>query len=425
MCLLALMLMTCTHAGVRHVPCRELVPTTDIGLAVSLMNLLWSQLDAWWSADTFSSLHVELANPAACLDGLFVFSLVWSLGATCDRASVAAFGAFLRSLLTGSVTAGAERRDVDLGPGLVIAYPEQLLHAPLPEVCDAECATAPSGGRGLHVLEQLMPLLPPPIDACWLAVPMVCHGGLPDTPVRTHMQVGRLLHDFTFDAASCSWRPWIDSIQPHVIPDITPCTEIVVPTLDTVRASALLQLLVSHRQHALLVGPTGTAKTLCIRSTLEQLAAGAGNSASKGRSGSSSTACYHIIATAFSAQTSANQVCVWIMAGKAWAGSSREPCSTARQLLPLPPPSPNTRTMTCTRHHPPPTRPRTHASIPTPDPRRHRCQAGQAAPWRVRPPAWLVSDCVCGRPQHASGGGVWRAAAAGVAAAVCRPRWLV
>jgi hypothetical protein len=78
--------------------------------------------------------QVKLDNPSECLDSLFVFSLVWSLGATCDRASAAKFDAFLRQLLVGKVQAAVDRTDVDLGPGLAIRYPEQLYAVVLPEV---------------------------------------------------------------------------------------------------------------------------------------------------------------------------------------------------------------------------------------------------------------------------------------------------
>lgn len=77
---------------------------------------------------------MKLDNVDSCFDGLFLFSLIWSVGATCDRPSAAKFDGFLRQLLTGKVTAAAERTDFDLGPGLVINYPERLLATQPPEV---------------------------------------------------------------------------------------------------------------------------------------------------------------------------------------------------------------------------------------------------------------------------------------------------
>lgn len=68
-------------------------------------------------------------------------------------------------------------------------------------------------------------------------------------------------------------------------------SELIVPTIDTVRYSKLLELLTKHKLAGLFVGPTGTGKSLYMKQTLANLGVG-GNLT---------------IEVGFSAQTSANQ----------------------------------------------------------------------------------------------------------------------
>ena len=85
--------------------CRAPVPTSDILLANSLMRLLDAHLDAWRdTGDKDDKNYVPKPPPDAkkggeLLQGLFVFCLIWCVGATVDDAGRAKFDAFLRALL--------------------------------------------------------------------------------------------------------------------------------------------------------------------------------------------------------------------------------------------------------------------------------------------------------------------------------------
>jgi dynein heavy chain len=75
-------------------------------------------------------------------------------------------------------------------------------------------------------------------------------------PADFTLQEGTVF-EYSFDKESCSWVHWMAGLGNVSISESLAFTDIVVPTIDTVRYSHIMQLLVSHNKHLLFVGPTG------------------------------------------------------------------------------------------------------------------------------------------------------------------------
>ncbi|OQR83181.1 sporangia induced dynein heavy chain [Achlya hypogyna] len=185
----------------------ELVPTIDNNLAQSLLSILNCYLAPFLAA--------EPATPDAAfrndIEPIFLFALVWSVGATTNDSGRARFDAYLR----------------------------------------------------LQMLSNNASMLFPPKG---------------------------LVYDYSYVLKEHKWVFWMDTIAAYRVPAGISFAEIVVPTSDSVRNTYLLDQLVKTGKHVLMVGATGTGKTVNISRFLASLSAD-----------------YMPIAMTFSAQTSANQ----------------------------------------------------------------------------------------------------------------------
>ncbi|KAK3263038.1 hypothetical protein CYMTET_28136, partial [Cymbomonas tetramitiformis] len=236
--------------------CEEPVATLEIGLVANLIRLFDATLDEFRPPKPASKPQVaegkgkpkaEAASAAApkpaatkisnyeeprYLDSLFLFSMVWSVGGSTDAEGRKRFNHFFRLLIEGS------RPEEDLGPGYTWTPPPYKV-----------ALNFPSRGQ---------------------------------------------VYDYVFDKQSLVWASWLDTESPQKIPPTAQFNDIVVSSVDTIRYSYLVDLLLTHESNVLLVGPTGTGKTVYVKRKL----------ASRGGLNPDE---YQPILLNFSAQTSANQ----------------------------------------------------------------------------------------------------------------------
>ena len=102
---------------------------------------------------------MALTEPLKLLEGLFIFSLIWSIGATTEIAGRTFFNLFLRKLLKKSVEESPDRTEFDLGPGVTISPPEFDLRPVLPVVSPLELSVLkshPACGELTHTCQDPM-----------------------------------------------------------------------------------------------------------------------------------------------------------------------------------------------------------------------------------------------------------------------------
>ncbi|XP_028924872.1 dynein heavy chain 7, axonemal isoform X6 [Ornithorhynchus anatinus] len=185
---------------------RELSPTSDTNLVRSLMNLMDCMMDDF--DDEIKMRTKGEREIYSLLEGVFVFSLTWSLGATCGEDDRRRFDRLVRELLAG----------------------------PLPEETRERYKLLSGTERAA---------------AKALTVPLPAEG---------------TIYDYRFVKEGVGrWEAWVEQLaSAPPIPQDAMFSEIIVPTVDTVRYSCLMDLLVRRQKPAVFVGPTGTGKSVYI-----------------------------------------------------------------------------------------------------------------------------------------------------------------
>jgi dynein heavy chain len=79
------------------------------------------------------------------------------------------------------------------------------------------------------------------------------------------------LFEYYFDTEMTKWVPWADKVPDYEHKAGAKYHEILVPTVDTMRNTWLLELMVKIKRPVVFVGETGTSKTATIQNFLRQL----------------------------------------------------------------------------------------------------------------------------------------------------------
>lgn len=213
----------------------EMAPTLNSNLVVAIMNLFDSFMDDFNDDEYVKGLS-DL-DVRAQLEGVFFFSCIWGLGGPLDNMSRLKFSELFRGLTEKT-------------------FPQEL----------NEKLKIPKEFRPSNLTKPFIFQIP---------------------------KQGSVFDYRFIKEGKGKWKPWADEIaSAPPIPRDMPVNQIIVTTSETIRMCALMELLVQHSKHVMLVGPTGTGKSVYIIDFLLKK-----NDTNK----------YKPLLMNFSAQTSANQ----------------------------------------------------------------------------------------------------------------------
>lgn len=72
------------------------------------------------------------------------------------------------------------------------------------------------------------------------------------------------LFDLYFDQAEMKWINWISTVPKYVVDKDQSYLQLNIPTIDSIRINFICKNLVLNDKHCLLVGPTGTGKSIIV-----------------------------------------------------------------------------------------------------------------------------------------------------------------
>ena len=197
---------------------KEAAPTLDSQLVTSLMRNFTALSPHLIDSNSFGKVNGE-GRLRLQVESIFVFSLVWSIGCSCATNHLRIhFDAFIRAAVSESL------HEYVSPSGEQYVLPEDI----------------PTGHVSLSSPSSIMP------------------------------KEG-LVYDYAFDDKGDKWKLWSSMINITPFPADSKFRKIIVPTADTVRYTFVLDKTIKAGTPILIVGPTGTGKSVMVQNYLFSL----------------------------------------------------------------------------------------------------------------------------------------------------------
>ena len=252
------------------------------------------------SSNNSLPFDIEESKLKGIIDAVFLFALIWSVGVNCTNPDRKKINHFIRWLIqapnnnvnsNGDEIENIEKEDAtNVATNVLfdltkhtndnkdwIALEELLGHSPVflspGQEFSNNTEIIRKMNNGYHILQYN---IPPKLS----------------------------IYDYTFNPSSRSWCHWLQDprYKEEMDKDIDfnkPVQTIFVPTLESVRNSAIVKILLKGKVSTLICGPTGTSKTTIVKNVLQQLE---GIKTLMGMNN------YHSIPLCFTARTSVDQM---------------------------------------------------------------------------------------------------------------------
>ncbi|KPI89108.1 putative dynein heavy chain [Leptomonas seymouri] len=202
---------------------REYIASTTSGL----VHAFFRMMNGYVKSLEMASGPERASFFSSVVPPLFFFSLVWSVGATCDEAGRQAFAAKLREMAAANGHS-----------------------AHLPAVDDGGSSSS-SGGSGGFLYDY------------YYRYDCSSAGGADEGAAESGGNGdGKTAEDAA--AVAGSWVHWMQDVPAFIIPTDTRFDDILVPTIDNTRQNYILQHLMSLKVNVAAVGPTGTGKSIAL-----------------------------------------------------------------------------------------------------------------------------------------------------------------